>query len=493
MTQNIGTVLSVALATTPAPDVQTEDLIKRRLYNITSEILGSGSYGSAAKAFSAQTGSPLVAKTQNNGLIPKIEGNMLTLLQKVPHIVRCRDVFLGSPKKDPAQQQHYIMMNMASGKALSSFILRKTPDDQLTCDEIVTITQQLLEVLAELRKKGIAHFDLKPANIFFNRASRSVTVIDFGGARHTQRREADPIITPVYCAPEFFLDKPLTTAYDLWSLGCTLYLLLTDRALFPLTREIPKADQANHMLQMIAGRLGKPSLSYLLNSPVYTQFFNPDLEFRNKVPLPFHLKWEEVVRETGKTKGWQSADAEAFIEILSTLLRYENRPAPQELLNHPLFQREFSFHLVYEPIFKCKLYVKQLTEEIDLDQHKDDLAIDNADLTIDFHSSVDPHLHLPRSPVNQYLLVLEKDKTFFGATMTITEGESIDICEMQKALAKQTTKAVRNLTDVFNEEDAPASASKKSRVESSSQRTEDEHPAADQLPRYSLRPRKPKR
>lgn len=461
MTQDIGTVLSTAFAIPPASSIEDNDLEKRRLYRITNEVLGKGAFGSATKAVSVATGSPIVAKTQFNGPMAKTEGDILSLLKDVPHIVHCRDVFLGSPKKNPADQKHYIMMNQASGKDLASFFLAKNPEDKLTFDEIITIARQLLEVLEALNARNIAHFDLKPANLFFHRKSRSLTVIDFGGARDTRELHVKPITTATHRAPEYLLKKTVSPAYDLWSLGCILYFLLTDRILFPITDKIPLEERTNHLLQMIGFQLGKPSHEYLNNSPNAAQFFDINLDFRSKVILPAMNKWQNGVREAGEKKGLPFVEVELFVELLGSLLRYENRASAQELLKNPLFQREISVHLTYEPRAKCKMYIVRLMEEMELSELE--IKVEKTDLEIDFHTSVNSHLHLPRSPLNKYLIILEKEKSFRGAIIPLEDGKDLDIREMQRALAKQTTKSLRTLFNESHDEATPVPVLKKSR------------------------------
>lgn len=481
---HIGTVLSTALAIPSASIIEDIDLEKKRLYQITNESLGKGAYGTVTQALKVETGSPLIVKAQQNGPIAKIEGEMLSLLKDVPHIVHCRDVFLGLPKEDPKDQKHYIMMNQASGKDLVSFFRAKNPADKLTFDENVTIARQLLEVLKALSDRNIVHFDLKSLNIFFDRKSRILTLIDFGGARNINELHINPTTTASNRAPEFLLEKPVGPAYDLWSLGCLLYFLLTDKVLFPITDSIPKDQRTNLLLQMIDFQLGKPSREYLSNSPIAAQFFDTNLEFRSKVDLPAMRKWQEVVREAGAKKGIPAAEVELFVGLMGSLLRYENRASVEELLTNPLFQREIGVHLTYEPRAKCKMYIVRLMEEKELSQLESNIKLEKADLEIDFHTSVDPHLHLPRSPLNKYLIVLVRDQTFMTAIASIEEGGNLDICEMQRALVKKTTKCVRTLFDESYEEVTPAPVLKKSRQQ---KRSAVEPPAAAEPPRYSLR------
>ncbi|GBG25692.1 Protein kinase, putative [Hondaea fermentalgiana] len=110
----------------------------------------------------------------------------------------------------------------------------------LSEDEAVDITRQTVRAVRFLHEKvGIVHADIKPENLLLTNKGK-LKVCDFGSAMRLKRSEdgeetvvTSNIVLPgtaAYCAPEV-LDKrgkaPLTSALDVWSLGCVLYVMLS--------------------------------------------------------------------------------------------------------------------------------------------------------------------------------------------------------------------------------------------------------------------------
>jgi serine/threonine protein kinase len=86
--------------------------------------------------------------------------------------------------------------------------------------------------------EGMVHRDVKPHNLLLSRKGE-LKVADFGLAKIAEQgggltRENAAMGTPEYIAPEQALDaRKADTRSDVYSLGCTLYFLLTGRPPFP--------------------------------------------------------------------------------------------------------------------------------------------------------------------------------------------------------------------------------------------------------------------
>ena len=103
-----------------------------------------------------------------------------------------------------------------------------------------TITQigiQVAEALEYAHGKGVLHRDIKPANLIID-TQGVVWVADFGLAKALENdqlsRTGDVLGTPAYMAPEQ-LRGQTDLRSDIYSLGITLYELLTLRSAFPET------------------------------------------------------------------------------------------------------------------------------------------------------------------------------------------------------------------------------------------------------------------
>ncbi|MBS0649496.1 MAG: serine/threonine-protein kinase [Verrucomicrobia bacterium] len=448
----IGKVLTASVgltATFPAGRVSLED----KTFMVTTNLLGKGGFGTVREGIDLSTQSPVAVKTQLVGPFAEAEVQALRILRDIPHAVGFRADILGSPKSKPEEQQRHIVMDLVKNKDIVSvFFNLETPHIKLTYAERITISRQALECLEGLHAKGWTYFDLKLSNLIFDRESQSLRVIDFGGARDTsQEAHLRPITTVTHRAPELILGKKLSPSYDIWSFGCMLYILLTDQPLFRVPKEIQEGERGHYVLQQIVARLGKPSFEYLLNSPEAPKIFDINREFRQKVELPPVRKWEEVVREKGQEKGLSPEDIAMWISMISSCLRYENRPTTTELLQSPIFKREIAVHFHFNShyLMQCNMYLMRA----ECDDTSGTLPNANSyDLKLNIDHTTNSHLHLPRDATGEYILALEKDGIFSRHQVPLKEGSILDISFFQKALLNPSGSSVKkNLLQRFEE------------------------------------------
>lgn len=92
---------------------------------------------------------------------------------------------------------------------------------------------QLVEGLSYLHDLKIAHRDLKPENILLSTGGQ-VKLIDFGLSASDETLSFDtPCGSPCYAPPEMIRKLPyLGSRTDVWSLGVTLFAMLTGRVRF---------------------------------------------------------------------------------------------------------------------------------------------------------------------------------------------------------------------------------------------------------------------
>jgi serine/threonine-protein kinase len=106
---------------------------------------------------------------------------------------------------------------------------------KLSEDDVLSVADQLLDVLIAAHAKGVVHRDLKPENVFTTRTG-VVKVLDFGIARlrelstaSTATRAGASMGTPAYMPPEQArgLWDEVDGRSDLWAVGATMFHLLT--------------------------------------------------------------------------------------------------------------------------------------------------------------------------------------------------------------------------------------------------------------------------
>jgi serine/threonine protein kinase len=115
----------------------------------------------------------------------------------------------------------------------------------------VEIALELADALAALHAAGIAHGDVRPANVMIN-AKGHAKLLDSGLAAFTDAGAlrssagarlgglpADSVPILEYLSPEEALGEKTDTRADLFSLGCVLYEMLTGKA--PFDRPTPDA------------------------------------------------------------------------------------------------------------------------------------------------------------------------------------------------------------------------------------------------------------
>ncbi len=147
-----------------------------------------------------------------------------------PHIVSITDV-VATPGVAG------LVMEYLEGESLDTYLARLR--QPLALEEVRDIFLQTLEGVAFAHEQGIVHRDLKPSNLFLEqvRGRRVVRVLDFGIAkvsgREASTRTGMRLGTPQYMSPEQIRGaRDVTLRSDIFSLGVTLYELVTGRVCF---------------------------------------------------------------------------------------------------------------------------------------------------------------------------------------------------------------------------------------------------------------------
>ncbi len=146
------------------------------------------------------------------------EARMLARLNH-PNITQIYDALF-----DEGENRFYLVMEYVDGKDLAEIIRAGTP---LPLDIVLDIAMGILRALSYAHGQGIVHRDVKPANVMI---ADDVKLTDFGLAnlKAILQRRTDFIAgTVAYMSPEQIEGRAIDGRADLYSLGVTLFEMIT--------------------------------------------------------------------------------------------------------------------------------------------------------------------------------------------------------------------------------------------------------------------------
>lgn len=136
------------------------------------------------------------------------------------------------------QGLHFIAFEFVSGTNLRDLIQQF---GRLPVSDAVNYTLQVASALLHTSQQGVVHRDIKPSNIIITPSGRA-KLVDLGLARKENKADAEPDLTLAgttlgtfdYISPEQARDpRTADVRSDIYSLGCTLYHMLTGAPPFP--------------------------------------------------------------------------------------------------------------------------------------------------------------------------------------------------------------------------------------------------------------------
>ena len=126
----------------------------------------------------------------------------------------------------------WMVLEFIEGETLEQTIFRRGP---IPSQESVPLFRQALLGLGYAHRMGIVHRDIKPSNLMVNQQG-TVKVMDFGIAKvmgsRGMTRTGTHMGTAFYMSPEQVLNRGVDIRSDVYSLGITLYELLSGRVPF---------------------------------------------------------------------------------------------------------------------------------------------------------------------------------------------------------------------------------------------------------------------
>lgn len=139
----------------------------------------------------------------------------------------------------------YIAMEYLKGHHLSDY---SRSNNLLEPRKVLDIASRTAAALGFAHKQQVVHRDIKPANLMYDAGTDVLKITDFGIARLTgagATRTGIVLGTPSFMSPEQLEGRTVTGHSDLFSLGVSLFQLLTGQ--LPFT-----ADSMTGLMQQIA-------------------------------------------------------------------------------------------------------------------------------------------------------------------------------------------------------------------------------------------------
>jgi hypothetical protein len=213
--------------------------------------LGTGAMGEVYLAEDTELRTPVALKVLSDAWLESPEGRThlrrearrAAELRGHPHIATLHDIVEVVDVK--GRRLPVMVMEYIDGAPASAIVA----EGPVRVARAVRWAIEIASAIEYAHDRGVLHCDLKPSNVQITRDDHA-KVLDFGIARTTYERGngKDPVAgTPAYMAPEQLVEGSFTEAGDIYSLGVTLFELVTGRRPFeaPTMREL--------MLDVIGG------------------------------------------------------------------------------------------------------------------------------------------------------------------------------------------------------------------------------------------------
>ena len=190
--------------------------------------LGRGAMGITYKAIDTNLQVPVALKVINPDLL-QTDAARARFVREARSAARLRHPHVASVfHLGTESDTWFYAMEYIAGETVESLIKRRGPLPPIIA---LRLAAQVARALIAAETHGLVHRDIKPANLMLVSADEElcIKVIDFGVAKEAADREQSIglIGTPHFASPEQLENRPTDIRSDIYSLGATLWFMLT--------------------------------------------------------------------------------------------------------------------------------------------------------------------------------------------------------------------------------------------------------------------------
>lgn len=236
------------------------------------QLLGQGAMGAVYKATHVNLKRQVALKILPSGFsaLPDRLARFQREMEAVgrldhPNIVRATDA-------GEADGVYFIAMELVDGQDLGQLLEMR---GALNLGAATSVAQQVASGLEHIHRAGLVHRDIKPSNLLLD-SKGGVKILDLGIAmlhcENSQLTSTGSLLgTPDFIAPEQVTGtKDVDIRADIYSLGCTLYMLLAGKTPFHgprygthTSKLIAHTNEAPIPLQSVAKNLPRPLVAVI--------------------------------------------------------------------------------------------------------------------------------------------------------------------------------------------------------------------------------------
>uniref|UniRef100_A0A2I3RF13 Mitogen-activated protein kinase n=1 Tax=Pan troglodytes TaxID=9598 RepID=A0A2I3RF13_PANTR len=268
------------------------------------QYIGEGAYGMVSSAYdhvrktrvAIKKISPFEHQTYCQRTLREIQ---ILLRFRHENVIGIRDILRASTLE--AMRDVYIVQDL-----METDLYKLLKSQQLSNDHICYFLYQILRGLKYIHSANVLHRDLKPSNLLIN-TTCDLKVRGLGGGLAS---------SPLPPLPQGY-----TKSIDIWSVGCILAEMLSNRPIFPGKHYL---DQLNHIL----GILGSPSQEDL-NCIINMKARN----YLQSLPSKTKVAWAKL---------FPKSDSKA-LDLLDRMLTFNpnKRITVEEALAHPYLEQYY--------------------------------------------------------------------------------------------------------------------------------------------------------